>query len=548
MKKKNNEIFIVLMILVSGIGLCAESFLFHWEFWVPPLILLAMIGILVLYVLKHTWYSLRKTCYFLFTFLALFYHGVHKENMIDIGLAVCFSFVTFTLLDSLLMLRIFYTEYIVLIGIRIFILTDWEIVPADAATVAGILFSVLVVSLTYWMSARMLRERKELLQLQEQNEKKNEAADADTENFLINISQELRTPVNVINGMSEILIGRHGGAEADAIRGAGIRLAQQLEDLGDYIECKRQKVLPQEAEYMCTSLVNDVVNGFRSMENTTKQELVMDLDPMVPSRLYGDARKIHKIFRHLLENAVKYTEIGGIYIRVFAEEKEYGVNLCIEMTDTGIGMDRRLVAAVSEGKYPGMKQKKRNSGIGLGLFIVYGFVHRMGGFVKIESEKNVGTTVRVTLPQKVVDKSPCLALNHSFNGDLIFHVRQDKYTTPAVRDFYRSMATNLATGIHVSLYPAQTVQEIEKLREKLHVAMIFMGQEEYEDNPAYFNALSKMGIAVAVSAAPGFRADPDSTVHIMPKPLYAYHVIKALNEGRTSMETPASVSGKGGNA
>ena len=94
---------------------------------------------------------------------------------------------------------------------------------------------------------------------------------------------------------------------------------------------------------MSTSLINDVVTSFRLFENEKRLDLIVDLDPMVPTRMHGDVKKIHKIFRHLLENAVKFTRRGGIYVKMFTEKTDYGVNLCIEMTDTGIGMDRKSI-------------------------------------------------------------------------------------------------------------------------------------------------------------------------------------------------------------
>ena len=94
------------------------------------------------------------------------------------------------------------------------------------------------------------------------------------------------------------------------------------------------------------------------------------------------------------------------------------------------------------------------------------------------------------------------------------------------------MATNLATGIKAPLFSAETVDEIERLKEKLDVSAIFMGQEEYEENPGYFDELSLGDVVVAVSANAGFKPNPGSRVITMSKPLYAYPVVKILNEGR----------------
>jgi CheY-like chemotaxis protein len=137
--------------------------------------------------------------------------------------------------------------------------------------------------------------------------------------------------------------------------------------------------------------------------------------------------------------------------------------------------------------------------------------------------------------------SPALSLSRDFHGNVLFHVRADKYKVPRVRDFYRTMATNLATGIRVPLYPTQTVKEIEHFMEKKEVSVIFMGQEEYEENPLFFDNLSKGNIVVAVSAAQGFKPNPGSGVLVMPKPLYAYPVIKVINEGRNAGDLSDSV-------
>jgi CheY-like chemotaxis protein len=71
-----------------------------------------------------------------------------------------------------------------------------------------------------------------------------------------------------------------------------------------------------------------------------------------------------------------------------------------------------------------------------------------------------------------------------------------------------------------------------------------MGQEEYEDNPAYFDELSKGDVVVAVSAAPGFKPRPGSGVLVMPKPLYAYPVIKVINEGRDAKDLATMNNGE----
>ena len=541
MEHTKNERFIILLVSLACIGLTVESLLMDWEFWVPPLIIIGTIFLWIMQITEKPEYGIRKVVYLVYAMLTAFYHGVHETSFYDIVVVIVLVMIAYSFFDTVYMMNLILAEYFILLGIQILLALQSSYIVFDDLNISRIILHVAAVSLVYFSCVKSINDRAEMSRSEAEKDDRIEAVDADMEDFLSNISHELRTPVNVVNGMSEMLIKKNAGEEAYSIKTAGIRLAYQIEDIQDYTECKRHKIILEEDDYISTSLINDVVMSFRLLDNAKNLELIVDMNPKVPLKMRGDVKKIHKIFRHLLENAVKFTRNGGIYIKMFTENTDYGVNLCIEMTDTGIGMDSRSIASVSEGLYQVNKRRNRSSGgIGLGLFIVYGFAHRMGGFVKIESEKRIGTTVRVTIPQKVSDEKPCMEVSRSIKGDILFHVRQDKYKVPRVRDFYRAMATNLATVIHVPLYPTQTIKEIERLKEKLDISVIFMGQEEYMENPEYFDEMSKGDVVVAVSAVPGFRPNAGSRVLVMPKPLYAYPVFKVLNQGRDAGDLSGS--------
>ncbi len=545
MNQNTNERFTILLISLTCMGLTVESILLGWEFWVPPLIIAGAIGLWVMDITKNPDYKVRKVAYLFYAMLAVFYHGVHAESFLDIAIVIVLVMVAYSFFGDAYMINIFFAEYLVVFCIQMYLAIKGREVAFDALDISRTILHVIIVILVYLSCVRLIDDRNEMMFSIREKDDRIEAVDADMEDFLSNISHELRTPVNVVLGMSEMQLKKQLGEEAFSIKNAGTRLAYQIEDIQDYTECKRGKVILEEDDYMSTSLINDVVTGFRLWENEKKLELIVDIDPKVPTKMRGDVKKIHKIFRHLLENAIKFTRKGGIYVRVYTESTDYGVNLCIEMTDTGIGMDNKSIALLSEGMYQANKSRNRSSGgIGLGLFIVYGFAHRMGGFVKIESEKKSGTTVRVTIPQAVIDKTPCLSVSSDFSGDILFHVRSDKYKVPRVREFYRTMATNLATGIRVPLYPAENIKEIENLMKKLDVSIIFMGQEEYEENPAYFDEMSSKGMVVAVSAEAGFKTTPGSSVLVMPKPLYGYPAVKVVNEGADAQNLSATGSGE----
>ncbi len=135
--------------------------------------------------------------------------------------------------------------------------------------------------------------------------------------------------------------------------------------------------------------------------------------------------------------------------------QEYGVKLVIEVTETGVGMSREDMSRVSKGLYQANKKRTRSTGgIGIGLPIVYGMVHKRSGFVMINSDKGKGTTVRVTIPQSGFDPSPCLSITAETNDAYVLYFRLERYKVPEVRDFLRTMAVNLATGLKKQLYNA----------------------------------------------------------------------------------------------
>ena len=536
MNQKDNGKIVVFVETLGAAGLIIETMVMGWEFWFPVVLAAGIIILWGISLSERVDQEIGKIFYFGFGALLIFFHGVHKTSLFDAGIVTALVMATFSVMNRIYMLDAFLIEYFVILFIHLINLPGGEPVVFDRLTASRLLLHTFVVVFVRYICVRAIYDRIDDEEERINNEERVRANDEGMEDFLSNISHELRTPVNVVNGMSDLLMKKGVGYEADSIKNAGVRLAYQIEDIQDYTECKRQKIFLEEDEYMSTSLINDVVTSFRMSDRASELELIIDLDPLVPMVMKGDIKKLHKIFRHLLENAVKFTRKGGIYIRMYAEHTDYGVNLCIEVTDTGIGMDREAVRSISEGMYQANKKRNRSSGgIGLGLYIVYGFAHRMGGFVKIESEKKNGTTVRVTVPQKVVDTKPCFSLEDDFEGVVLFHVRPDKYKVPRLREFYRNMASNLATGIHVPLYAAETVYEVERLKEKLHATHIFMGQEEYEENRGYFEALATEDIVVTVSAEPGFELPKNSRVVLMPKPLYAYPIIRVLNEGRNAL-------------
>ena len=524
------ERLLISICTLAGISCIIQNYFGRWEFWVPAVVLAGITALWIIHITHRIDSNYRIDIYFAFAAFLLFYHGIHETSLFDISVSIALFMVTFTLADRLSLLNMILAEYVIVMVIQFRFLLQNRQVDLDAFGIMRIVYHIVTVLTMYVFSRITINRRiaekermREWLETVENN-------DRDMEDFLSNISHELRTPVNVISGMTAILQKENDSSELDNIRDAGIRLAHQIEDIQDYTEIKRNEIILEEENYMCISLINDVVANCRALDREKKLELVVDIAPETPTLLKGDIQKLHKLFRHLLGNAIKFTSGGGVCIKVFPVWQKYGINLTIEVSDTGVGMTRADMSRVSGGMYQANKKRDRSTGgIGIGLPIVYGITHKMGGFVNIRSEKGKGTTVRISIPQQVVDPTPCLAIRDELKDDVIFYIRLEKFGVPEVRDFYRHMAFNLATSLKAKFYFASERRELEKLIEGINAGFIFTGEEEYKKERDLFEDLAQKGCNIIVYSDNAEGLKKSGSIIVMPKPFYGFSVVRILN-------------------
>ena len=520
---------VLIIITIACIGTTVASWRQQWEFWVPPLILIGAIGAWFIHITHQVNVNFRENYYLILYMVVSFYHGIHKNSFEDIAPMCMVLMATMALMVRKRALILAVIEFFILFTVQVYTkLSSGEVIDRAVYFTRASLHA-----LTLLCAHKAFKELINVeVRNREETEDRNrieEEEKSQMEDFLVNISHELRTPINVINGLTSIILKREDREDVESIRDAGHRLSRQIEDIQDYSEIERGDVVLEVDKYMITSLINDVISDYRVRWKKRKLDLVIDLDPDVPSVMRGDVKKLNKLMRHLLSNATKFTKRGGVYLRITGGRRDYGYNLLIEVTDTGCGMKSSDIERVSKGNYQIDRKRNRSTGgIGLGLPIVYGFVRKMNGFVSIESEPGQGTTVRVSVVQEVINPQPCLRVENSRFINIAYHIMPEKYKVPKIRDFYREMATNLASGLRLNLYTAPGIGEMKKLIDTGNITHIFMGSEEYKANQAYFDGLANEGYVVTVSAAEDFKAPKGSKIVLIPKPLYGYSIVRIL--------------------
>ena len=533
--KTSEHLTLMILISVAGTGLVIESISEGWEFWVPPLLIVGLIASWGMHLFQYSTVDFRENFYFVFAALATLFHGVHGTSFFDLEVVSSLMLVAFSLLNKTGYLSCILLEFFSLIILNLFMAIRGNSIEFSSLVISRIILHVVVELCVYYVCIRVIRQREGYAAAIGEIEEEKKIAEKDTDDFLVNISHELRTPINVVNGLTTLILQKEDRDDITSVRDAGLRLAHQIEDIQDYTDIQRNEIPLEEEKYMITSLINDILVEISGYVNQDKLEFIIDLNPNVPTMMKGDIKKLHKIIRHLLDNAIQFTRHGGVYLKIDATRRSYGINLNIEVSDTGIGMTRKEVASASKGLYQANKTRNRSTGgIGIGLNIVYGFVRRMSGFVQIQSEKGRGTTVSVSVPQEVIDSSQCLYINQKIARNIVFYVRNEKFKIPKLREFYYALAINFAAAHKQNLYSVNGIKELKRLLEKKQITHIFTASEEYSEIPFFFDKLSDEGIIVAVSADPGFKVNLGSRVIVMQKPLYGYSIAKVLNGEITS--------------
>ena len=282
-----------------------------------------------------------------------------------------------------------------------------------------------VVPLSDRMSAFLRRITSELQEAASEAKDANNAKSA----FLSHMSHEIRTPINAILGMDEMILRESSEEDilgyADDIRSAGNNLLGIINDVLDFskIEAGRMSIIP--VEYEIASLLNDLYNAVRMRAENKGLSVKLDIDPSIPSLLFGDETRLKQAVTNLLTNAVKYTENGSVTLsikKIPEGEKdrealmrscpgdqlpESFVKLSVKVKDTGIGIrPEDMEKLFTEFERVDEKRNRRIEGTGLGLNITRHLLELMGSALTVESGYGEGSVFGFEILQGVLKDEP----------------------------------------------------------------------------------------------------------------------------------------------
>ncbi len=271
--------------------------------------------------------------------------------------------------------------------------------------------TTLSIGLLFLLVMAIIKTGQDLL-ISEKNKQQAITAREAQAKFLANMSHEIRTPINAIIGMNEMILRENESDNiedyAKNIQSASNMLLGLVNDILDFTKIESGQLELVDYEYHLPTLISDEILILETRSAKKLINTVVEIDPELPTTLYGDELRIKQIITNLLSNATKYTKEGSITFKVFFKQlKDDTINLCFSVADTGIGIREEDLSQLFDSfKRLELTKNRAIQGSGLGLNITKQLIDLMNGDIQIESVYGKGSTFTVSIPQKVIDAHP----------------------------------------------------------------------------------------------------------------------------------------------
>ncbi|NEQ54262.1 MAG: response regulator, partial [Leptolyngbya sp. SIO3F4] len=232
--------------------------------------------------------------------------------------------------------------------------------------------------------------------------------------FLAKISHELCTPLNAILGFTQLMVqdqtlSVEHSQSLEIIDNSGAHLLDLINNILELTQLEAGHARLQNSNVDVKKLLYGLGDMVRLKAKSHGLELKVECDRNVPRYMHIDAGKLRQIILNLLDNAIKYTEVGQVILRAYTVAQKEIVHLGLEISDTGPGISpkeqQRIFAPFYQSDTSSTVHDASEQGIGLGLAICQGVIRLMNGNIQCISTPEQGTTFRIELPVAIVSQT-----------------------------------------------------------------------------------------------------------------------------------------------
>jgi len=229
--------------------------------------------------------------------------------------------------------------------------------------------------------------------------------------FLATMSHEIRTPLNGVLGISQLLGETNLNAQqkeyVDTILTSGQMLLYIINDILDYSKLDANKMKLDPTSFNLEKIIDEVVDILKSNANKKELSLSSNFSDNSVKWISADANRIRQVLFNIIGNAIKFTEIGTIEVKVTTVETNKGfVDALIQIIDTGVGIEEKAIDALfNPFTQADLSTTRTYGGTGLGLSICKKIVSLMKGTIKVNSKIGEGTTFSLSLPLAIANVS-----------------------------------------------------------------------------------------------------------------------------------------------
>lgn len=257
--------------------------------------------------------------------------------------------------------------------------------------------------------------------------------------FLAQMSHDIRTPINAILGMNEMILRETADEDirdySRDIQTAGKTLLSLINTILDFSKIEDGKMELVIVKYDLATFVKNIELSVNGRARTKGLSFEVNVDEKLPTALYGDDVRLTKIITNLLTNAIKYTEKGSVRFDIKKlSDRDDEVLISVAVADTGIGIKPEDLDNIYKEFNRLDEERNRNiDGVGLGMAIVANLLKMMDSSLKVESTYGKGSVFSFSVVQKIADATPIGDYNEKLNAMGEDRIDQEEFMAPDAR-------------------------------------------------------------------------------------------------------------------